>query len=371
MKVCKKCIQVDTRPGIFFDENDVCGACLWEERKRKIDWDSRFNELEEIALEAKTSTRGNYDCVIGVSGGKDSTKQALTARDRLDLNCLLVNYQPENISPIGKYNIENLKRLGFDVITIRPNPKVMKKLVSYDFFEHLNPVKATEFSLYSSTYIIAEKFDIPLIIQGENPGLTLGTSLTGVGEDANALKAEQLQTLSNGWEEYLQIDGISEKDLFLFHYERKKLEEKGTKGIWLQYYLEEWSYRRNAEFSISNGLKCRENFKSEDIGTYVKFAQLDSELVHVNQMLKYIKFGFGQCMDHVCYDIRDGLMNREKGIDLVKKYDGKCSNTYIKDFCNFIGITSETFKTTIEKFRGNMWKSNSDGDWENEIWKLF
>ena len=371
MKVCKRCIQVDTRPGIFFDENGICGACLWEDTKRSIDWDSRFKELEDIALEAKSSNRGNYDCVIGVSGGKDSTKQALTARDRLDLDCLLVNYEPENISPIGKYNIENLKHHGFDVITIRPNPKIMKKLVSYDFFEHLNPVKATEFSLYSSTYIIAEKFDIPLIIQGENPGLTLGTSLTGVGEDANALKADQLQTLSSGWEEYLQIDGISKKDLFLFHYNRKELEERGTKGIWLQYYLKEWSYRGNAEFSINNGLKCRDSFKPEDIGTYVKFAQLDSELVHVNQMLKCIKFGFGQCMDHVCYDIRDGLMDRKEGIDLVKKYDGKCSETYIKEFCDFIGITLDDFKKIVEKFRGDMWKKNSDGDWENQIWTLF
>ena len=87
--------------------------------------------------------------------------------------------------------------MGFDVITIRPNPKIMKKLVRYDFLNHLNPIKVTEFSLYSSTYIIAEKFDIPLIIQGENPGLTLGTRLTGVGTDSNCLNAEKLNTLSS------------------------------------------------------------------------------------------------------------------------------------------------------------------------------
>ena len=102
MKICNRCIQVDTRPGIFFNEHGICGACLWEEEKKKIDWNLRFKELENIALDAKTNARGNYDCVIGVSGGKDSMKQALTARDRLNLRCLLVNYEPENISPIGK-----------------------------------------------------------------------------------------------------------------------------------------------------------------------------------------------------------------------------------------------------------------------------
>ena len=80
--------------------------------------------------------------------------------------------------------------------------------------------------LYSSAYIIAEKFNIPLVIQGENPGLTVGTSLTGVGKDADALNAYKLQTLSQGWKEYLQVDGVSEKDLFLFHYDVSKKQKK-------------------------------------------------------------------------------------------------------------------------------------------------
>lgn len=181
LKICIKCIQPNTRPGIFFNEKSVCGACLWEEEKKRIDWSKRIIELKNIVADAKKEN-STYDCVIGVSGGKDSTKQALTARDTLGLRCLLVNYQPDNITKIGMDNIENLKQLGFDVISTRPNPKIMKKLVKFDFFNHLNPVKATEFSLYSSAYIIAEKFHIPLVIQGENPGLTVGTSLTGVGK---------------------------------------------------------------------------------------------------------------------------------------------------------------------------------------------
>ena len=133
MKICKNCIQPDTRPGIFFDENGVCGACLWHQEKNKINWSAREEELHKIAKWAKENTMSNYDCVIGVSGGKDSTFQALTARDSLGLRCLLVNYQPDNITKIGSQNIENLKQLGFDVISIRPNPQIMKKLVKFDF----------------------------------------------------------------------------------------------------------------------------------------------------------------------------------------------------------------------------------------------
>ena len=367
VKICAKCIQPNTRPGIYFSQESICGACLWEEEKNKINWNERIKELRNIVEDAKDK-KADYDCVIGVSGGKDSTKQAITARDNLGLKCLLVNYQPDNITEIGIKNIENLKQFGFDVLSIRPNPKIMQKLVKYDFFNYLNPVKATEFSLYSSAYIIAEKFNIPLVIQGENPGLTVGTSLTGVGKDSDALKAYQLQTLSKGFNEYLEIDGISEKELFLFHYDVKKLIAQNTKGIWLQYFLKEWTYRGNAEFSSKYGFKGRENFKPEDIGTYIGFGSLDSDLVHVNQMLKFIKFGFGFCMDHVCYDIRDGNLNRKEAIELVLKYDGKCADHYINDFCNYIEISQDVFWKTVEKFRGDIW--NKDNGLNNKIHDL-
>ena len=369
MEICTNCIQPNTRPGIYFNEEGVCGACLWGKEKNKIDWDLRCKELQDIALWAKKNSKGNYDCTIGVSGGKDSTKQAITARDKLDLNCLLVNCEPENITDIGRKNIENLKNLGFDVVTIRPNPNVMKRLIRYDFFEHLNPVKATEFALYSSTYIIAEKFKIPLIIQGETQVLTLGTRLISAGQVQDALNVDQnMRTLSQGCQEYLNVDGIKKRDLFLFRYNKENLKELGIKGIWLQYYLKEWSYRGNAEFSKKYGLTVRENFNPKDIGTYVDFSALDSDLNHVNQMLKYIKFGFGFCMDHACYDIRDGHITRNEAMNLVKNYDGKCSEEYIKKFCDYIEITIDKFWDTANSFRGPMWSKNEDNEWVNEYW---
>jgi N-acetyl sugar amidotransferase len=366
MRICNRCIQPDTRPGIYFNDQGVCGACLWEEEKKEIDWKSREKELEDIAEWAKNKAKGNYDCAIGISGGKDSTKQALTARDRLGLRCLLVNCEPEGITEIGSHNIENLKKMGFDVISIRPNPKVMKLLIKQDFYKYLNPVKITEFPLYASTYIIAEKFDIPLIIQGENPGLTLGTSLTGVGTDSNAMKADELQTLSSGWKKYVEIEGVEEKDLYLFHYDRKKLEEKGCKAIWLNYFLKEWSNYKNAIFAKDHGLMWRpKDFEPESVGTYLPYFQLDGDLTQVNQLLKYVKFGFGQCMDHACYDLREGRITREEAIELVKKYDGRCSEVYIEKFCSYIGISQKEFWLVTEKFRGPMWKRDKKGNWYN------
>ena len=367
LRICKNCIQPDTRPGIFFDENGICGACIWNEEKLKIDWSKREQELHEISEWAKKTSKSNYDCVIGVSGGKDSTLQAITARDKLGLRCLLVNSEPEGITKLGQYNIENLKNLGFDVISLRSNPKLMKKLIKRDFYKYLNPQKITEFALYSSAYVIANEFNIPLIIQGENGGLTLGVSNTGLGRSSNALEITGSNTLSTGWKDYLEVDGVEEKDLYMFHFNKESILKKGFRAIWLQYFLKDWSNPKNAKFAEDYGFKTRpSNFNPYSIGTYVSYSQLDSDLIQVNQLLKCVKLGFGQCLDHVCYDLRDGLITREDAIDFVKKYDGKCSTKYIKKFCNYIEISLDEFWSTVNKFRGPMWKK-VNGSWENSF----
>jgi N-acetyl sugar amidotransferase len=370
VKICKKCIQPDTRPDIFFNDEGVCGACLWEDEKKKIDWNEREKELQKIADWAKHNAKGKYDCAIGVSGGKDSTLQALIARDRLGLDCLLVNAEPENITEIGKHNIENLKNLGFDVISIRVNPKVIKKLMKKDFFDYLNPVKITEYPLWSVAYVVAEKFDIPLVIQGENAALTLGISKSGLGTSGDALNANKTSSLAGGLGEYTKIDGIEERDLVFFNYKKEEFEKKGFRAIWLQYYLKEWTNASNAEFAKNHGIKFRSPGFEEAIGTYVPYSQLDSDLVQVNQMLKAVKLGFGQCMDHACYDLRENRISREQAIEYVKKYDGKVSEKFIQEFCDYIEITIDEFWENVEKFRGTMWKKQSDGEWYNTYWDI-
>lgn len=371
MRYCKKCVQPDTRPGIYFSADGICGACLYEEEKKKIDWNARLNELKETVKQSTRNKKSIYDCVVGVSGGKDSTFQAVYSRDNLGLRTLLANCEPENITPIGKANIENLKKLGFDSITIRPNPIVMKKLIKKNFYNYLNPVKITEYSLYASAYIVAYNFKIPLIIQGDNPAFTAGAQKTQISRDGDALNANRMNTLSTGLEEFIDEE-VGMDDLFLFRYERDKMAKEGYKGIWLQYYLKEWSALHNVEFSVKHGLRLRPaDFNPYDIGTYARYNALDSDLVQVNQMLKYIKFGFGQCTDHANIDIRAGKITRQEGIELVKKYDGKCHSRYIKAFFDYIDIDEEEFWRVADSFRGAMWEKDSKGKWilKKPIWE--
>ena len=371
MRYCKRCVQPDTRPGIYFDEKGICGACLWEDEKKNIDWAARENELSEIAEWAKVTASGPYQCVVGVSGGKDSVFQALYARDRLGLRTLLVNGEPDDITEIGYKNIENIKRLGFDTISLRPDPNILKQLIRRDFFSCLNPVKVTEYPLWASAYLIAVHFNIPLVIQGENPGQTLGIrNLTGVGGDA--LSILQHNTVSeNPLDRYIS-EGVAEDDLFLYKINTNEIFDHNIRGIWLSYYAQEWSQPHNGAFAIANGLTIRPSTTDPyEIGTYRFHSQLDGRLLEINQLLKYIKFGFGQATDHVCYDIREGLLSREEGIYLVKELDGRCGTQFIHNFCKYIDISESKFWEHANSYRGNMWQQVTQTKWKliDPIWE--
>jgi len=177
--------------------------------------------------------------------------------------------------------------------------------------------------------------------------------------------------LVSGIQGYIE-DGFDEKDLYLFHYDEDALRNKGIMGVWMNYYVKEYSFQHNVKFALKHGLKIRptdSNFY--DLGTYNRYSQLDGLLLEVNQMFKHVKFGFGQTTDHACYDIRAGLITREEGIALVKEFDGKCGKQYIKRFCDLIGIDEDEFWRVTNSFRGNMWENDSGGNWKlkNPIWE--
>lgn len=365
MKYCKKCLQPDTRPGIVFDEHGVCAACNYQEQVyNTIDWESRQKELHEIAEWAK-SKKAPFDCVIGVSGGKDSTFQALYAKEKLGLHVLLVNCEPDAITEVGKKNIENLINKGFDCIKIRTNPKVCRLLARKSFFEYGNIVKPSEYPLWVSAYRIALNFNIPLIIQGENAALTLGTS-KNQSAGGDAFNVTELNTLAGCTAEEWIGDGVTEKDLFFYKFPDKELfRGKEIKAIWLQYYVKEWSQVYNADFSIARGLMGRTTEKLEDIGRYRRYNALDSDSQIPNQMLKYLKLGFGAVTDEVCYDIREGRLSREEAKWLVEQYDGKCGDQYIKDICDYMGITVEEFwKETDKWVNKDLFYKDENGKWQ-------
>jgi len=365
MKYCKICVQPDTRPRIKFDKNGICFACKFEEARKAVNWGKREEELKEIIHWTKKNNRGNHDCVIGVSGGKDSTFQSLYAKEKMGLNCLLVNLAPDGITRWGAHNMENLIQHGFDAMIYRPNPKIWKEAIKYSFYKFGNPVKPTEYPLFAVSYITALRFGIPLIIQGENAGATLGVC-EGLGSDGNALNVNLGNTLNGGNAFDWEVDGITLKDLIWYQFpDKNEIQKAVIRAIYLNYYVKEWSFWGNTEFAEKQGLTKRQEHDPLLAGRLNPYCSIDSDIQIINQMIKYYKFGFGFVTDEVCYAIREGRMNREEGVNLVKKYDGKCGENYIKEFCSYIDISIDEFWKVIDLFvNKDLFKKSKAGEWK-------
>lgn len=373
MKYCKKCLQPDTRPGVYFNEEGVCGACLWEEEKKHIDWKAREKELQDIADNAKCRAKGAYDCVVGVSGGKDSTLQAFYARDVLKLRPLLVSYDNFGITDLARANFNNLKKHGFEVMSITPSLNTAKKISKHCFYKYLYIGKALENFLYACTYVIANQFNIPLIIQGENGALALGASVGLQDKGGNCLNVVKGNTFKEDPFVAYLTDDISLSDLFFAKVPLQELEDKEITGVWLNYYFKEWSQNYNALFAINKGMQLYpEDISPFRIGGYRRYMHIGmSPMGFCDSYFKYIKFGFGITTEQVCYDIRDGLITRDEGKYILRELDGCYYNQDIIDMCNFLEISQKEFWDTAEKFRGDMFYKNKQGYWrlKDPIWE--
>ncbi len=367
MKYCKRCLQTDTRPGTKFDAEGICPACRYHETLTDVDWEERRNEIDEIVAFGKKHNQSGYDCIIGVSGGKDSTRQAFFVKDVLKMKPLLVclSYPPEQVTQRGVDNVSNMIRHGFDCITVNPAPQVWRKLMRKGFFEFTNWCKSTELALFSSVPRLAIAYQIPLIWWGENSALQLGdlNVMGKSGSDGNNLR--NMNTLGGGDITWLINDEIKKNQLLQYSYPSiKEMDDANLKITFLGYFWKDWSLIENGNFSALRGLDIR-NEPPQDIGDPLGITSLDEDWVTFNQMIKYLKFGFGRVSDYVNEDIRNGRMTRDEAITLLKKYDGHCSPKYIKSFCNYIGITVEEFWKHVNKsVNKELFELTSEGSWK-------
>ena len=351
MKYCTTCLQPDTRPNTAFSADGQCPACSYFIRLQDVDWEERFAILERLIAEMPRSDYHFHDCIVGVSGGKDSTRQAMWLRDRFGVNPLLVclSYPPEQVTTRGTENLSNLIEQGFDVVVSAPAPGVWKTLVKRAFSKFTNWAKATELALFSAVPQLAINYEIPLIFWGENPGLQLGDlkTLGKTGYDGNNLR--NMNTLAGAQIDW-QLEEISEINR-LIPYQYPTLEEFDRHNIsiiYLGWFLKDWSLVNNAKYSIVNGLDTRIDDVSKT-GDLWGVSALDEDWVIINQMIKYYKFGFGRVTDYANEAIRHGIMTREEGIRIVERFDDSCAPDYIAGFCDYIEISVDAFWEQVHR----------------------
>lgn len=366
VRYCVKCLEPSTRPGQRFDARGLCVPCGLLEDTTPTDWAQRREELRGIVRWSKTRTAVGYDAIIGVSGGKDSTRLALFARE-IGLTPLLVccTYPPAQLTGRGAYNLANLISLGFDTITVNIAPGTYRKTQRKAFLDQGNWARPSELALYSSVVKIAIDWEIPLVCYGENPFLRLGTGIDS--RDGNAEKLTTMHTLGGGdLTPYLQA-GLAREQLHWYSYPTpEELAAWNGKMIFLGYYMEDFHDLVNAKIAIAHGLRTRNGRHADPArtGSLYNFAALDDDFVIVNQYFKYLKLGFGLVSQDCSLRIRDGLMTRDEALDLVAKYDGKCDEFYVRRFCGYLGITRAEFDAAVERFRNpDLWIKQGNEEW--------
>ncbi|HBV01212.1 MAG TPA: N-acetyl sugar amidotransferase [Candidatus Taylorbacteria bacterium] len=349
---CKKCVMPNTKPDLFFDEKGVCDACLSAKLKEAIDWDGRKREFEkDIVAEYKGKTPGNYDCIIPVSGGKDSHYQVYLMKEVYKMNPLLISFESSYRTPLGRKNLDNIRKaFGVDLIVFEKNFDVYRKMSIESFKRVGDEFWPNHVGIFTVPVRFAVQMKIPLIVWGENSQLEYGGPKAA--RMANTLDRRWLEEfgglLGLRVEDMVGVEGITRNELLPYFYpSAEELRAAGIKGIFLGYYFK-WDARAEVKLVTQYGFSVKKDGPVE--GTFTNYENLDEAFQSVHDYLKFVKFGFGRATDHASLDIRNGRLTRQEGVALVKKFDGKYPQKGAKAFLRYSGMSKKEFDKIIDSF---------------------
>lgn len=369
LKYCKKCVTPNTRPNIDFDNLDTCSACNNHEIKNnKINWKKRLRELKKILNKHKKNTKpNNYDCIVPVSGGKDSIYQTYVIKKIFKMNPLAITFKPLSRTFRGEENLLALKKIGVDHIDFTPNPNIINQITKKSFIRFGDTSYIDHLCIFNIIPNLAVKLNIPLIIWGENWYLEYGGKKYSSRNklDSNILKKHHI--LKNSPTEKWISKSIKKNDILLIKTPKEKdLKKINYEPIFLGYYLK-WDIKNNRRIAVKNGFKPREN--GPIMGLYNE-SDIDCTNIPIHHYFKWLKFGFNRHTDNCSNEIRKGRMTRDEAIGIVKKLDGtKPPKEYIEAFCKQINISSKIFWKVVDKFRNKkIWKQDKKKRWYIKNW---
>ena len=365
MKYCTRCVMPDTKPDLYFDEEGVCNACRNFENRPTINWIQRRQELSALIEQYRSADQSNWDCIVPVSGGKDSTFQVIKMLE-LGLNPLCVTATTCHTSEIGLRNIENIKHLGVDYLEFSPNPLVRRKLNRIGLTEVGDISWPEHVGIFTIPITVAVHYGVKLIVWGENSQNEYG----GPASDTknNVLTRRWLEEfgglLGMRVTDMIGLEGISKKDLIPYSYPSDdELKRVGVTGIFLGYYLP-WDGYSNALLAQAHGF---ETFHKTIEGSVVNYENLDNHQTGIHDYFKYLKFGFGRATDIVCLHVRRGRITREEAVSLVRKHDGKFPWTYLgkplEDILEPLELSVDEFIKICDRFTNKkIFKTDSRGN---------
>ena len=363
IKYCNNCILPNSRPNLNINESGICSGCKSTDFKQVINWKERKKLFKELVYKIKRKAK-RFDCVIPVSGGKDSTWQVIKALE-YGLRPLCVTWKTPVRNKIGKTNLENLIKLGVNHIDFSINPTVEKRFVKKSFETLGSPVIPMHMALHAVPLQIAVGFRIPLILWGENSAFEYGgddKTLKGVNLNHAWLKK---YGVTNGTTAKDWIDkDLTSLDLSPYHWPSDAVQRKaGVKAVFLGHFFK-WDPQKTFKVAKQHGFQAGIKPKTG----YYSFADIDDEfLITIHHWMKWYKFGFTRMWDNLSLEIRNKRISRQKAINIIKKFGNEFPVKEISDFCKYIEITEKRFFEIAETFRNkSIWKKYANGKYQIE-----
>lgn len=352
LRYCKRCVMPDTKPDLYFDEEGICSACRSYENRRQVDWDQRKRQLRTILDRYRSRDGSNYDCIVPVSGGKDSHYQVIRMLE-FGMNPLCVTATTCHLTEYGRRNIESLKNLGVDYIEVTTNPVVRRRINRLALVQVGDISWPEHVTIFTVPVRIAVQMGIPLIIWGENPQNEYGGPAAAA--EGKVLDRRWLEEfgglLGLRVSDLIGQENITPRDLIQYTYPTDdELRQVGVTGLFLGYFLP-WDGLANALIAQAHGFntysKCIE-------GSLVNYENLDNAQTGIHDYFKFLKYGFGRATDLACMAVRRGRLTREDALKLVKLHDGKFPWTYLgvplKEVLDRIQMSVDEFIRVCDRF---------------------
>jgi N-acetyl sugar amidotransferase len=352
VRYCATCLYPDTKPDLQFNEDGVCSACVAYAARAEVDWEARHGEFLDIVETYRSGDGGNYDCIVPVSGGKDSTYQVLRLLEA-GLNPLCVTATTDSLAPIGRRNLDNIGKLGVDHIEVNLNPVIRRRLNKLSLVEIGDVSWPEHVAIFTVPVRMAVKLGIRLIVWGENPQ----------NEYGGPAAASNDRTLTRRWlEEFggllglrvsdlLELDGIESHHLIQYTYPSDEdLARSGVTGVFLGHFFP-WDGWTNALIAQANGF---ETYPGLVEGSLADYENLDNHQTGIHDYFKFLKFGFGRATDIANNHIRRGRLSRADALAMVARHDGTFPGVYlgkpVEEILAEIDMTIEDFERVCDQF---------------------
>lgn len=364
MRFCTSCLYPESKPDLWFDERGVCSACLGYAKRGAVDWDQRREEFLRVTDRYRSKDGGNYDCIVPVSGGKDSTYQVIRLLQH-GLKPLCVTATTDSLSEIGRRNLENIARLGVDHVSVTINPVVRRRINRLALTEIGDISWPEHVAIFTIPVRLAVQMRVPLLVWGENSQNEYGGPAT----------SQENSTLDRRWlEEFggllglrvsdlIGLEGIRRSDLVQFTYPTDaELKASGVTGIFLGYYFP-WDGYQNALIAQGYGFETQNALVE---GSLANYENLDNFQTGIHDYFKYLKFGFGRATDIANNHIRRGRLTRADAVELVRRHDGRFPWTYlgrpIAEILGEIDMTVDEFIAVCDRFTNKrLFKTDNRG----------